>query len=215
VLPVIHQTLAYSQTKYNHLNFGPRWGYESDGEHKSVEPDIFIRFDKFDMVIEAKRSDVIEQQSRAQWEKEIKGYLNEYGEENRKLHFIALSGLKNLWQHQEPVLIGDCCFDVNVIGWKKLLNSVNAELDKLKRLDNELYNHTTLILSDIINAFEIHGFYTGKMLDSLSRNFKITHTTFKNRISNYFLFKPFPANLRQINLHTNKLKKWQLSPQTN
>src|SRR5712671_1413367 len=52
------------------VEFWPKWN--ADGTHNSsyVEPDVFIRFASFDLIIEAKREDEY-QQHRGQWENEV------------------------------------------------------------------------------------------------------------------------------------------------
>ncbi len=48
--------------------FWPRWDPRKTGNTSYVEPDVFIRFRDFDIIIEAKRHEN-NQQYRTQWEK--------------------------------------------------------------------------------------------------------------------------------------------------
>ena len=74
------------------IQYWPNWNPKKTGNSKLVQPDIFIRTEYADIIIEAKRRDK-KQQLRSQWKKEIKAYRNEYDEECKKLIFVALGGI--------------------------------------------------------------------------------------------------------------------------
>ena len=211
-----HTPYFATPNKMLSFDFWPHWDNTSTKNENFIEPDIFIRFDTFDIVIEAKRYDFIEDQLLSQWKSEVQAYVNEYGDENKKMYFIALSGLKDMWQQQSPIVIGNQKFEVIVLGWKKLLNSINSEIEQLTVREDNSKNHILMILNDVVKAFEIHGFYTGCMLNSFPKTYRLGNMSFKgNKISKYFLTKQIPLNLRNINLHINSIKKWQLLPNQN
>src|SRR6266568_1660228 len=49
------------------VEFWPKWNPNKTQNENYVEPDVFIRFSSFDLIIEAKREDE-RQQCRGQWE---------------------------------------------------------------------------------------------------------------------------------------------------
>src|SRR5438552_1575411 len=56
----------------------PKWDPQGTRNSSYVEPDLFLRFEDFDLIIEAKRWDQ-GMQSRNQWEDQLTAYANEYG----------------------------------------------------------------------------------------------------------------------------------------
>lgn len=190
--------------------FWPHWDNTGTENGLYVEPDIFIRFDTFDLIIEAKRYDFTNLQFHSQWEKEIKGYMNEYSDENKKMYFIALGGFKDFWQPQSSVQVDNKTYDIIVLGWKSLLNTVTSELDYLKEYNPVTDNHIVRILEDVVKAFELHNFYTGYLFNTLTKSYRIKHLSFMgNKIGKCFHTITPPSSLRKIDLHINLLKKWQ------
>ena len=96
--------------------FWPKWplgnGYK--------EPDVFIRCEKYHLIIEAKRYDDVDQQYRSQWEEELMAYCNEYGTE-KDCYFIALGGFKNADHSIEPLTINNKTVKVFTSKWGRLL----------------------------------------------------------------------------------------------
>lgn len=142
--------------------FWPHWDGKNTYNQQMVEPDVFIRFEEFDLIIEAKRWDN-KQQSATQWENEIIAYRNEYADDNKKLYLIALGGLHN--QKSEERL------GVRVIKcrWSRILTKV---VEQQKLLTNEVdtsgYNEmVSAVLNDLILSFRIHGFFTGEWFQTL------------------------------------------------
>lgn len=142
--------------------FWPHWDAEDTKNENFVEPDVFIRFEHFDLIIEAKRFDV-NQQYKAQWQNQIKAYKNEYGEENKSLFYIALGGLKSKeCEKVENIHVIKC-------QWKQLLfvtNNIYEQLSSAQKITNTI-DATLNILNDLIIAFQIHGYYTGKWLNTM------------------------------------------------
>ena len=62
------------------VKYFPKWDAAGTTNEQFVEPDLFLRFREFDLIIEAKRWDD-GMQDPAQWEKELIAYANEYGSE--------------------------------------------------------------------------------------------------------------------------------------
>ena len=122
-----------------------------------VEPDLFIRFHDFDIIIEAKRYDT-KQQKEEQQRNEILAYFNEYGEE-KQLYFIQCGGLQNK---------DDECFKNVVIcktDWSSLMYSISKVKKQLEEQANTSIDKAVCrILTDILLGLELHQFYNIKWL---------------------------------------------------
>lgn len=145
--------------------FWPNWDASNTSNIVKVEPDVFIRFRQFDLIIEAKRWDY-NQQSKDQWNNEIVAYKNEYGEDKKKLFFIALGGLyDNVTENHEGIEVIKC-------RWNRILRKV-IEYQKQLTGTSEInisMNSVTNILNDLILVFQLHGYATGEWLSTLPVN---------------------------------------------
>lgn len=141
--------------------FWPHW-FDDTYNSVYVEPDVIIRCEYRDILIEAKFSDNIGQQNRDQWQKEIEAYRNEC-EKNKELLFVALGG-NSSYSYEEPVngvTIYKC-------SWASLLMaavSVRAELDTIIYRDEHI-SQTIRIIDLLIMAFAIHGVYSVTPFDA-------------------------------------------------
>lgn len=139
------------------IEFWPSWKFEN----KRVEPDVFIRFKEFDLILELKRND-FNKQYQGQWEKEIKAYKEKYRNDVKDYYLIAISGKtedynKNVFQ----------------CSWSSLLDVVIEQLEKHKK--ENPYSHIVRILNDIILAFNFHGEHYYKYFDSIDFDSKTNH----------------------------------------
>lgn len=145
--------------------FWPSWDPSNTSNKDRVEPDVFIRFQQFDLIIEAKRWDY-NQQSKEQWSNEIAAYGNEYAEDKKKLFFIALGGLyDNVTENLKGVEVRKC-------RWNRILRKVieyQKQLTGVSEIKNEMSSITN-ILNDIILAFQLHGYATGEWLSTIPEN---------------------------------------------
>ncbi|WP_312175468.1 hypothetical protein [Chryseobacterium sp.] len=170
-------------TAISEIHFWQRWNAAGTTNINFVEPDIYIRTDNFDVIIEAKRWDK-NQQSQNQKNNQIKAYHNEFQDSKKLLFYIELGGLYN----NSPV--SNYLFEnIEVItcktNWTQLLTSIITHYQNLDRLNLKLFNPQKRILEDIIKGFELHQFYTIKWLFDL-KNQKID--------SHSFNFLKFTAN---------------------
>lgn len=157
--------------------FWPKWGAAGTIKNTTyVEPDVFIRFADFDVIIEAKRWDV-PMHDKSQWEKELIAYANEYGSEKQAVRMIAIGGihtesddsLSHQWfdaDNESDGARGDShLFDcpVHMCRWSGLLlecQRMERELEKLRYPSSQSHAHRRILL-DLINLFASHGFQTG------------------------------------------------------
>lgn len=146
----------------NYFEFWPHWESSEQSENVNfVEPDLFIRFNNFDIIIESKRWDQ-NQQNKKQWENEILAYNKEYKEESKKVFLIALGGISD----KKTEKFGDT--PIVKCKWKDILQSVKEIYSRLDREQGVLYVNDSVrrILNDIIIAFRLHGFSVGAWFDS-------------------------------------------------
>lgn len=116
-----------------------------------VEPDVFIRFTNFDLIIELKVHDY-NQQRPWQWNREFTAYYKRFPNENKPVYLIAISGKTN-----------EMMDNVYQCSWQSLLESV---LDAKETEENK-YGYINRIFNDILMAFSIHQEYYFKYLDSV------------------------------------------------
>lgn len=144
--------------------FWPHWDSTDTTNANFVEPDVFIRFQAFDLIIEAKYGDV-DGQYRGQWKNELRAYRNEYGNE-RTVHFLAVGG--NAEKHTESVNI-DRAVAINKCSWLSLLIQVTKFKDDiLSATFKTTYNSYILRQLDLIElAFNLNGVYDIKWMGDL------------------------------------------------
>lgn len=149
--------------KLREFDFWPRWKDNS----RHVEPDLFLRFEYADIIVEAKRFDT-KQQNYRQWKKEFLAYLNEYGEDNKTVFIVAMGGIRNI---ETEELVSDyenekrTC-KVFKLKWQKLLNQTKKIYDQLHAQQHIINNLDAIlrILKTLILAFQIHGYLSQNLL---------------------------------------------------
>lgn len=141
------------------IDYWPRWDPRGTDNNTYVEPDLFIRFSHFDLIIEAKFSDEGGQEPE-QWKRELTAYTNRYGRDNVPVIFIALGGVWRKYDTQLPFRTGFC--PVHMCRWSMVL----LECQRLeRRLEREKKSHPSSrlsadlrILQDLIVLFTAHKF---------------------------------------------------------
>ncbi len=128
------------------ISFWPHWNSHGTDNTNHVEPDVFIQFDEYDILIEAKKYDE-NQQDPNQWKKQIRAYQNEYGEDNKTLIFIALGGI---WKNKaESLTVNNCKYTIVKCRWASILNSV-----KQVQKEKEIEQPTRFVLANLIVVFQ-------------------------------------------------------------
>jgi len=153
------------------IDYWPKWDPTQTTNIRSVDPDVFLRFEDFDVLIEAKRND-INGQNKIQFDNETQAYFNEYGVDNKTLYFIKLGGLNtfsNEDSKNQKIII--CKTD-----WTKLLDKIVDLKKELEQSNRFLTNHYVRLLNDCILAFSLHHFYYMQWLKDLS-DIKINATS--------------------------------------
>lgn len=159
-----HNKLPKYSGELIQMEYWPKWSSKDTSNSHFIEPDVFLRFEEFDILIEAKRQNRIGQTSK-QLENEVQGYLNEYGKEQKTLYFVKLGGLNTTDDeiYKNPNII-ICKTD-----WSKLLNEICTLKNELERSNGYLANHYIRLLDDCIKGFSIHQYYAFEWLVNLKK----------------------------------------------
>jgi len=143
------------------VEFWPNWDPTDTTNSSFVEPDVFIRFsDDVDLIIEAKPTEE-KLQLKGQWENQIQAYENVYGNEGKRLLYLAIVGLnKRTIENIKKQDIVKCYL-------KDILKVIETERDILtsKTDISDLTRRTTAILEDTIKGFGLFGYYHSTNLD--------------------------------------------------
>ncbi|WP_143961333.1 hypothetical protein [Litoribacter populi] len=166
----LNGTITHTAPNIESVQYWPRWDADGTDKTSHVEPDIFIRTSELDLIVECKRYDR-NQQDPNQWRNQYLAYLNEHKEAERTVILLAVGGLKE--DGQEKVDLGkDLIMKVKKVNWTSILSQVNLVHDRLYMTKGYLHSIDSVlnILEEIMLAFEIHGYNTGKWL--VDENFK-------------------------------------------
>ena len=136
--------------------FWPHWISKGSTNALYVEPDVFIRFQLFDLIIEAKYGEC-SGQYRQQWENEIIAYHNEFASA-KPVCLIAVGGnadkTSESFELTQNVMVHKCT-------WLSLLIQVTRLRDEIKSLpmlsNQQLALERQLELIEL--GFNIHGVY--------------------------------------------------------
>lgn len=148
--------------------FWAHWSAKGTDNSSLVEPDLFLRFDEFDVIIEAKYSDLGGQYVE-QWERELIAYNNEYRDDEKPVVFIAVGG--NMTVELEIVKVQKQKHLIYKCSWLSLLIQINkyrAELEHLSFIDVRT-SATMRILDNIVLAFNINGVYNIDWFNPMTR----------------------------------------------
>jgi hypothetical protein len=156
-LPVAPDTQLLS------YQFWPRWDATGTANARNVEPDIFIHTSSFDLIVEAKRHDVL-QQYEEQWSNEVGSYFNEY-KTSKTVFLLAVGGFDA--GDEEPELIQGGVGEAWVFKcrWRNLLGAARHMRAQLGGEDWSVGN----ILDDVIMGFSLHGFTVTDWFATLPR----------------------------------------------
>jgi hypothetical protein len=168
----------------------PNWDPKGTQNSSRVVPDMFLRFHRLDLIIEAKRWDA-EMQCPEQWRDQLTAYANQYAGESEPadVRLIALGGTLRTEDAEvvikRPVLASDSptrgawpaeikC-PVHMCRWSGLLaecQRVERELGKMSYVTSQSIAHHR-ILMDLIDLFSWHGFQTGLWFADVVPNAKL------------------------------------------
>src|SRR5690554_2203174 len=144
--------------------FWPSWDAEGTSNSKRVEPDLYVRFDDFDLIVEAKRNDSVHQVV-GQWKNELSAYSQKFGMEGKGIVFLAVGGKVDFKLDQ---VTNDKDIGFAHCAWKSLLYTVKRYMEDLSTCSMSVGYRTPIvnILSDIVEAFGIHHVTVGEWFES-------------------------------------------------
>jgi hypothetical protein len=157
----------------NEYEFWPHW--DATGTTKSiyVEPDIFIRFKNFDLIIEAKRWDN-NQQYQTQWRNEFIGYKNKYREDERDVFLLAIGGINN--KEEETINVENYgLLKIVKCRWNRLLDKLLEVLNEMEQCYYINNDNLKRIVYIIISALELHGYIKIKWMNDLVNKYRIDY----------------------------------------
>lgn len=167
------------------FEFWPHWDKTGTDNANYVEPDLFIRFEEFDVIIEAKYSDYRGQYEH-QWKQEIVAYHNEYGKEGKNIVFIAIGG--NMSMDIEEINVRGIKHFIFKCNWLSLLISTNKYRNELKYISMPDMNTSAALrlLDNIILAFNLNGVYNIDWFGSMTTANNIINPDVLDDIKKYF-----------------------------
>ena len=176
-----HQGLPSISGEIQEFVYWPKWNSNGTNNKTYVEPDLFIRFEKFDLIIEAKRHNE-NQQRENQIKAQIQAYYNEYEDDDKDLYYIQVGGLLHL-NEEKPKIYKEKNIVICKTNWTRLLDQIVVEKNKIENIDYSQLNSFKRIFDDLIKGFEMHGFFKKLWLDSLYITTTLTQT--HNKLFDY------------------------------
>ncbi len=162
-------------TSLESVEYWPNWSANGTSNSSHVQPDVFIRTQKADIIIETKRYDT-KQQDPNQWRNQVIAYHTEYGEYQKELIYIALGGLNS----KKAVSVPHDYYTTKIYKckWQGILDEVKKVLYRLESSYDLTNNHTAIhnILSDIILAFGMYGYSTAEWFEKFIKPIKISQS---------------------------------------
>lgn len=162
------------------IDFWPKWykiqNIKVVSNSTYIEPDVFIRFENFDCIVEVKKTDSSGQHA-DQWESQTQAYRNEFPE-GRELIYIALGGNPKLDASSHEKFS-----HVYKSTWQRLLREIDKALQERESLAyrTEITNQEIRILKSAIDAFARYNEYVVELLETMDNyNQSIILPTKKN-----------------------------------
>lgn len=198
--------------EFESISFWERMAANYNRNSTVVEPDVLIRFQNIDLIVESKKSDECGQ-CRGQWEDEIYAFLGKYQEEDKDLYLISIGGNDTLGM--ETICINEKEIKICKISWVLLLNSIVTFKNSIIPT-SEIDRITIRILTDIIAGFEKHEYFKILWLDTLRIDDSISinnnGAVFKTKFEkNKSLLGELAMDGMSINLNSiNNIIKWKI-----
>lgn len=174
-------SLPVSSGDILNVEFWPHWSVSGRGldvtNNNFVEPDVFIEFEHFDIIVEVKLDGNFQYEE--QWNNEICAYKSNVGE-NKQLIFVALGG--NCTLDAQTISKGRLKgFPIYKSSWNRLLEVVHVEAEYLKQAEFQYDRHVLRILHMIERSFSIYGERVTLWMDSIPNNLTIfNHDSLNN-----------------------------------
>lgn len=170
-------TLPNIAGNIQHIEFWPKWSVKDIEEIDNtnyIEPDVFISFSDFDVIIEAKRYDE-KQQNPKQHNDQLIAYFNEFKDnETKEVYYVLLGGL-HIEDLRKEITIMDNFLNIRTvklskIKWSILLETIASLKKTIERQNLVHQKPILLLLEDVINVLAIHGYHTKKWLFKMHKH---------------------------------------------
>lgn len=114
--------------KLEKIEFWPSWNpdLQLERNNQRVEPDVFLRFEELDIIVEAKRHDFAQLQNEEQWQNEFGAWFQEF-QTDRPVLLLAIGGntsVGTLYVQLEHLKQQFCEFRVEQLHWEMLRDAV-------------------------------------------------------------------------------------------
>jgi hypothetical protein len=177
-------SLPDSITSIKEYDYWPHWNPKGTKDRKNyIEPDLFIRFDNFDLIIESKRWDN-DQQYLKQWEREFIAYKNEYGKDKKDVYLLAIGGISK--ENEENITVKNHgTIKVVKCRWYNILETLINILEELRNCYSSNKQNIIRNINFIISGLEIHDFMKIQWLESIPPTYKINYEENSTIIRNW------------------------------
>lgn len=171
--------------KLEKIEFWPSWKPDSQLERNSsrVEPDVFLRFEQYDIIVEAKRHDFTQSQNIEQWQNELGAWCQEF-QTDRPVVLLAIGGNTTVGTCEVELEHLPQQFRVERLHWEMLRDSV-FELSSRFSNDTQLAH----LFDQLDIVFEFFGVSSLKMrwlcyLRSMSMENNVTPSKLSSALAN-------------------------------
>jgi len=142
----------------------PKWDHDGTGNTSFVEPDLFLRFPAFDLIIEAKIGGG--HQLENQWLRELRAYENEHGHLRKEVRFLAINGLFHHgdWIIKNPLPKCRNNVVVHACEWNTILREVRRARERLRASDC-FEAASARVLDHLVELLENEGCASGQWFE--------------------------------------------------
>lgn len=170
------------------IEFWPRWDATDTKNQRFVEPDVFLRFEDLDIIIEAKRYDE-KQQWGTQLNNEAQAYLNFCEDEGEKDAFIImLGGIRNTEPYPD-IEKKEKRIPVLKTKWANLLNQIIIEKKKIQGLEHSQMVAFNRVFNDMIQGLARHGYFKKDWLKEMKND--MSSITYEEPFEPFSFLKEF------------------------
>lgn len=143
--------------------FWPKWNPSGTTNANYVEPDVFFRFEKLDVIIEAKYGEESGQYY-DEWEREVIAYSNEFSKDFKTVVLFAIGGNSD-FKKVVPIKVNDATCYIFKYKWGDLLEQLNKIENDLIVNSTENKSSLNRLILLIKEGFKIMGINENKRTD--------------------------------------------------
>ncbi|MGF1690088.1 hypothetical protein [Photobacterium kagoshimensis] len=182
---------------FQSIDYWPRYELGEGGESRQVEPDLVIRFELCNLIVEVKPPAGGDQYY-DQWQREVDSFLQSDEREALPLYFLAIGRIDTRNALQWGKLLKEQHLELELVGATKW----QAVTDVLVKLINEGVSRTDKrILSDMLEGLALYGLKTNnfKWCDLVNHGFECLTLDHSRLVDRKLDQELIPANQSQSN----------------